>query len=195
MSSRPSTALRCHPAAACPALAGFAVSVDWLARGALSLTFRLTGAMAALRIPAPQAAGPADLLWQHTCCEAFIAVAGRPAYREFNFSPSGQWAIYDFADYRQRLDLSPPDPPPVLTVHRRADGLELAVILDPALLPAAVPGTRLHLGLAGVVEAADGGKSYWALAHTEAQPDFHRQAAFRLDLTVPDTTQPDRASP
>jgi len=43
-----------------------------------------------------------DELWRHTCCELFaapvalVATAQGGAYREFNFSPSGDWAAYAF---------------------------------------------------------------------------------------------------
>jgi hypothetical protein len=29
-----------------------------------------------------------------------------PEYREFNFSPSGEWALYDFRGYRDASDYS-----------------------------------------------------------------------------------------
>ena len=34
------------------------------------------------------------------------------------------------------------------------------------------------LGLGAVVEALGGERSYWALAHGAAQPDFHREDSF-----------------
>ena len=33
-----------------------------------------------------------------------------------------------------------------------------------------------------VIEAADGSKSYWALAHGASQPDFHLRQSFALTL-------------
>jgi hypothetical protein len=40
----------------------------------------------------------------------------------------------------------------------------------------------LQLGLSAVIEAADGSKSYWALAHCATQPDFHLRQSFTLTL-------------
>ena len=45
----------------------------------------------------------ADELWQTTCFEAFLEPRAATAYREFNFSPSGDWAAYDFDGYREGM--------------------------------------------------------------------------------------------
>src|SRR5207253_6068780 len=45
--------------------------------------------------------GRADDLWQTTCFEAFLRRPGEESYREWNFAPSGQWAAYDLAAYRE----------------------------------------------------------------------------------------------
>ena len=41
-----------------------------------------------------------DDLWQHTCFELFIGAKNDAEYYEFNFSPSGEWAAYEFRNYR-----------------------------------------------------------------------------------------------
>ncbi len=181
-------ALLCHPATPCPGVERIEVEVGFTAAGGLSLAYRLRGRIDALRIPAPQPSRAAEGLWEHTCCEAFVA-AGSPAYREFNFSPSGQWAAYAFAGYRQRTEAAAPGPAPAITVRRLADRLDLDALLAPALLPGTGPGcgAALELGLACVVEAADGSRSYWALAHPAARPDFHQRAAFSLRLPAYNT--------
>jgi hypothetical protein len=40
----------------------------------------------------------------------------------------------------------------------------------------------LDLALTTVIEASDGSKSYWALRHGAAQPDFHLRQSFTLAL-------------
>jgi hypothetical protein len=161
------------------------VSVGWTA-GSLQLVYAIAGNIAALRVPAPTGPGPADGLWQHTCLETFVSAEADAAYREFNFSPSGQWAAYRFAFERQRDTTTAPDLP--------APVMQLAVAptlltLDVHLLLAALPSTALHLELAlcAVIEELDGRLSYWALQHPQARPDFHHPAGRLLRLALPRT--------
>jgi hypothetical protein len=170
--------LTCHPATTGAFACGIEVSVAATDDGGLLLRYRITCPPAGLRLPAPQPAGPADGLWQHTCCEAFVMEDGE-AYREFNFSPSGQWAAYRFTGYRARDEAFAPAAEPQLGFTPRVDGCELTATLPVALLP---PGEMLQLGLTAVIEAADGSKRYWALAHCAAQPDFHVRQSFALTL-------------
>lgn len=146
--------------------------------GGLVLIYRITCPPAEILVPSLQPSGPADGLWQHTCCEAFVAEDGA-GYREFNFSPSGQWAVYRFTGYRERDEAFTPEAEPQLNFTPLADGFELRASLPATLLP---PGKALHLGLTAVIEADDGSKSYWALAHCAAQPDFHVRQSFALTL-------------
>lgn len=172
-------ALRCHPASPCAALSAIAVEAALSATGALALSYRGHGDPASLRMPAPLPPGPADGLWQHTCLEAFVAAVDSEEYREFNFAPSGQWASYHFTACRQRdFGFMPPVAPQIAFQHC-ADGFRLDALIAPELLPA---GRSLALGLTAVIEAADGSKSYWALAHCAAQPDFHLRQSFALTL-------------
>ncbi len=146
--------------------------------------YTLTGDTAGLRIPLATAPGPADGLWQHTCFEAFVAAEGEAAYREFNFSPSGQWAAYRFAGERQR-DTSPATdlPAPVMQRAITPTRLTLDVHLPRAALPS--PAQHLVLALCAVVEEHDGRLSYWALQHPQARPDFHHPAGRALRLALP----------
>ena len=181
MSAPKIASLLCHPAAPCAAPVSLEISAASTADGGLDLCYRITCLPADIRLPAPQPPGPADGLWQHTCCEAFVMEDGA-GYREFNCSPSGQWAAYRFTSYRERDTTFAPAAEPLLAITLLADGCELRATLPAALLP---PGNRLHIGLSAVIEAADGSKSYWALAHCAAQPDFHLRQSFTLTLNRP----------
>jgi len=138
----------------------------------------------ALRIPDPRPAEAADELWRHTCCELFVGVAGDTAYREFNCSPSGQWATYRFSAYRRRdaCRQNPALPPPRIVFAATAAGWTLQAQLPAAALPTAAAG-QIELGVAAVLESADGNMSYWALRHAAAQPDFHKRETFVLRLS------------
>lgn len=171
--------LLAHPAAPCAE--GLQLAVVLVPDGAgWRLHYTLTGDLNALAIPAPQPPGPADGLWQHTCFEAFVGTAGHAAYREFNFSPSGQWAAYRFSAERVRDPAAESsNHPPVITSERSADTLDLQVWLPPALLPAPEHNASLNIGLNAVIQTRNGELSYWALHHPRAErPDFHHAAGW-----------------
>jgi len=161
-----------------------AVYVSLSPLGSLALRYSVLGPLDLLSIPAALPPSFVDGLWGHTCFEVFVAVEGSPAYREFNFSPSGQWAAYAFRDYRERENFAMQEVAPQIAVTRLDDYLELNVVLAPALLPFVASGKTLQLGLSAVIEATDGSRSYWALTHPAAQPDFHHPAARRLTLAI-----------
>ncbi len=186
-------ALRPHPSASADAVRAIKVSVDTGTNDGLALAFRLDADTAALRIPSPMsAAGTADGLWQHTCFEAFVAIATEHGYREFNFSPSGQWATYAFHAYRVPAPNTADFSPLQLAVTHHANHLELTTSLPAAALPPRAPGAILQLGLTTVVETKDGALSYWALAHFGERPDFHHRGSFVLTF---DWAPPPASSP
>jgi hypothetical protein len=122
------------------------------------------------------AEGRANRLWESTCFEAFLRAKGEEAYREWNFAPSGQWAAYDFAGYRQGMaeaDVAEP--------YIRMEGNLTWWTLGATV---AVPADKTwQLGLSAVLEEADGTKSYWALAHPPGdKPDFHHADCFAAQL-------------
>lgn len=143
----------------------------------LKLVYILGGSPARLRLPHPTVPKRADGLWQHTCFEAFISVVGSPAYTELNFSPSGEWAAYRFTRYRDgmsNVDVA------ALLIACRQDRARLELSATIALKD--LPSGPLRIGLSAVIEDVDGNKSYWALAHPAAKPDFHDPASFILEL-------------
>jgi len=153
--------------------------------GGLVFFYQISGDMVRLRIPAPQAQSRSDGLWEHTCCEAFLALAGDPAYREFNFSPSGQWAAYAFSGYRRLQQSSTATAAPRISASLTEGRLQLTATLDAESLPPGGAATALQIGLAVVIESSDtvaGERSYWALRHAAGPADFHRRDTFVLEL-------------
>jgi hypothetical protein len=182
----PALHLQCHPAAPAGATLGLTVAVSVTPTG-LQLVYRVAGSCAALRIPPATQPGPADGLWRHTCMEAFVAVEGDAAYREFNFSPSGQWAIYSFAGERVRtfLDVDAAMQPSIqIQIQSSIEQLTLAVHLPWSALPAR--GSMLNVALSAVIEEVNGRLSYWARQHPGEQPDFHHPAGRDLRLALPE---------
>lgn len=174
-------ALSPHPAVCSAVVTAVDAAAGWTADGSLVLNYRLHGAIARLRLPASAGGARGDGLWRHTCCEVFVAREREAGYREFNFSPSGDWAAYAFSATRQRDAAADPgsEARPLVEVRRRADRLDLAATLPAAALPRR--GQWL-IGLSVVVEDETGGLSYWALRHPSAHPDFHHRDAFALNL-------------
>lgn len=180
-----SLTLHCHPATPAPVVRSLEALATMQPDGSLKLAFRLWGDMARLLVPEEKTPTPADNLWEHTCFEAFIGVASETAYREFNFSPSGQWAAYAFSSYRVPDEAPAPVNAPQISTRRFAGRLELEATIPAAALPV---GTTLQIALSAVIEAADivdGCHSYWALRHVAERPDFHQRAAFILELAAP----------
>lgn len=179
--------LLAHPDSA----AGPVRGIDaWAARtrdGYLQLTWRLEAELSRLHIPAATitAGMPAraDGLWRHTCFEVFVSAVHSSAYRELNFSPSGEWAAYGFTAYRAGMAPLDLPAPPVARWHRTPAELTLEVVLSiDDLLPGLGSGP-LRLALAAVIEDASGTLSYRALRHPPGKADFHHPEAFALELT------------
>lgn len=147
--------------------------------GGLSITYAVHGLNLDLRVPTPHAPAPHDALWQTTCCELFLGAVGQSAYREFNFSPSGQWACYDFADTRRPAARPFDCPPPQIEFERSEDLFKLVAMLPKAALPKT---DTLRIAVSAVLEAEGGLHAYWALAHPPGKPDFHAHAGFVMVL-------------
>jgi hypothetical protein len=172
--------LQRHPASEAGDIDSLQVEISLQPSGEIRLTYVLDGNLASLRVPDAQPAGRADGLWRHTCFEAFIRVAGDATYREFNFSPSGQWQAYTFTDYRAGGLLEPAADPAIQCWHE-ANLLTLQATLQPVDLPT---GAHLQIGLSAVIETRDGAISYWALNHAPGKPDFHHPDTFALDINL-----------
>jgi hypothetical protein len=170
--------LRLHPDSLCAAAKRIEVDIARPRPGSLILSYVVSGRISDLRMPPVVAAARADELWRHTCFEAFVRASPGPTYYEFNFSPSTQWAAYQFSSYRSGMRVATEIAAPRIEV--RSDKvtytLQAALELDGLSSP-------LHLGLSAVLEETNGRKSYWALVHPPGKPDFHRADCFALELS------------
>jgi len=163
----------------CPPPDSVEVAVGWtLDVELLTLEVRVSDPFHTILWPAP-AVGRTDNLWQTSCFEAFIGSDTGSGYAEFNLSPSGAWAAYGFDDYRigmRDLDLTaPPQIARTASNHWQAtlDLTGLADLIGPA---------PWRLAITAVIEAEDGRKSYWSLAHPPGKPDFHHADCFAARL-------------
>ena len=127
-----------------------------------------------------------DELWKSTCLECFLG-GSSPSYQEWNFAPNGNWAAYDFDEYRKDMQPAEVDAP---SLHRTSTGDRARFEIDISLCEELTTGI-LQLGLTAViiekssdgVLTADSAKPfYWALSHNGPKPDFHLRESFTLEL-------------
>lgn len=175
-------ALTCHPQTPAHAVRGITARVRRLPDALLVIAFVLEADLSRLRIPAPREARMTHGLWEHTCFEAFIALNDTPAYHEFNFAPSSEWAVYAFERYRKRVPPRDQAVAPAVHVRRLADRLELDTVVHLNSFSASHSTAALRLALSAVIEDASGSLSYWALRHPPGTPDFHHGDAFALTV-------------
>jgi hypothetical protein len=175
--------LKLHPDSRCDAVHDIAVEATRIDKASLRLSYRVSGAMADLRIPPPGRPARTDALWQHTCLEAFLRPGGgdgyldlADGYLEYNFAPSTEWAAYSFAGYRSEMRVIA-DASISIEVDRTDEMLELIALVEG--LPSDI---QWRMGVSAVMEETNGRRSYWALAHPPGKPDFHHSDCFALEL-------------
>lgn len=174
-----------HPGFVSPAIA-IAVEAARTVEGTFAIRYVVTGDVDVVNIPVPvRYASRHSDLWTHTCFEAFVALGESSEYLEFNFSPSTAWDALRFASYRVSGGTFP-FPSPHFDVERPDGRMEVTVALDMAEIPEVAASVTWHLNLSAVIEAKDGTKSYWALAHAPGPPDFHNRDCFIATLPAPD---------
>jgi hypothetical protein len=181
----PELTLHPHPSTPCEWITALTARVDWLSRDLLVLYYCLEGDIDQLQLPAQQRSGHAEGLWERTCFEAFIRPYGVRSYFECNFSPSSEWAIYGFDDYRQGMRAIEPAQAPKIICRRREGELDADV--DVHLSALELPASDLQLAVAAVLQDQSGALSYWALAHPDGKPDFHHSSGFVAALPHPAT--------
>ena len=135
-------------------------------------------------VPPPGNGARTNNLWQHTCFEAFVRAGCEASYAEFNFSNWGDWAAYRFDDRRRGMRnlVGTSEEAGLSYKGDGGDGVYQWLFMTIDALDAT---TDWHVGLSAVIEAKDGTKSYWALAHAPGPPDFHNPDCFIATLPAP----------
>ncbi|MBX5459826.1 MAG: DOMON-like domain-containing protein [Steroidobacteraceae bacterium] len=166
-----------HAYAPTDAVAAVDVHVSTEHPNALTFHYVVDADLTRLRIPAQTESTHADELWRHTCFEAFLRGDAGTAYFELNVSPSTQWALYAFDDYRRGMRPLSPSQPPRIDVEQAEGRLEVRAYLPLTTLPAVT-----RVALAAIIEENTGRLSYWSLNHPADKPDFHHPESFTLQL-------------
>jgi hypothetical protein len=172
-----------HPDSRSFAAARVEVAVACPRADHLVLSYVVTGKMSDIRLPPVMPSARADELWRHTCFEAFVRASSGPAYYEFNFAPSTQWAAYRFDSYRSGMRVATEIAALRIEVQSSADRYTLQAALELDRLPGLSRDATWHLGLSALIEDTSGRKSYWALAHPSGKPDFHHSDCFAHEFS------------
>ncbi len=177
-----SALLSAHPSTPAGAVRSLTVQVRAEAPDTLTFRYALAADLSQVRIPQTRPGARTDLLWQHTCFEAFVGPAEGPGYHEFNFSPSLDWALYRFSAHRTGMAPAALDRAPAIDVRRVDDGLELQSTVCLTRVSGLCGARPWRIGVAAVIEDENGRLSYWALRHPPGKPDFHHPHGFTLEI-------------
>jgi hypothetical protein len=175
--------LKLHPDSLCSAVTYIEVEVMRACAGSLLLSYLVTGRISDLHIPPAVAAARTDEIWRHTCFEAFVRTSLGPAYYEFNFAPSTQWAAYRFDNYRSGMRVATEISAPRIDVQSSRACYRMQASLEMDQMSILRVDRAWRFGLAAVIEETSGHKSYWALAHPPDKEDFHHSDSFALQLS------------
>ena len=117
-----------------------------------------------------------DGLWQTSCMELFAKSSSHTPYLEWNLSPRGYFAYYEFSHYRKPQPSQKGKP-----LFFKQDQLHttLEARLPLPLIPANTQKIQLH---PCAVLSQGGTLSYWAMSHGP-QPDFHHPSQFQVVAT------------
>lgn len=155
------------------------MALDVVHERELVANFRIHGDLEALRVPREGSRLDPERLWEHTCCELSMAPPNGEGYVEWNFSPTGQVARFEFESYRRRHGMAAP----------ATARVSVATVSDQLRLQARVPlttsmGDAIRISTTAVIEDATGQLSHWALHHPCERPDFHHAGGFVATLLL-----------
>jgi hypothetical protein len=161
-----------HPDTPPGAIQSIDAELERAEEGAVA-TFHVLGNISKLILPPPAAPQRTDGLWRTTCFELFVE-RRKGGYREFNLSPSGAWAAYDFDGYRKGMRNADADV--AISFSNESNRLTMIAVIDSEFPDFA------RVGISAVVEEADGAIRYWATSFSPGKPDFHHEAVRSLIL-------------
>ena len=147
----------------------------------LSLAYFLQGNLSTIIIPEPSNLPTRkNELWQTTCFEFFIGIANSTEYWEFNLSPTGDWNVYRFSDYRCQMQEETAFATLPFTLNKQKNSLAINLEIDVNLIINS--NTNLEIAITTVIESSKGEISYWALHHPETIANFHNRNGFILHV-------------
>ena len=147
----------------------------------LTIHYRLKGNLEKIEIPATEKLPiRKNELWEKTCFELFLGIKDTPIYWEFNLSPSGDWNIYWFGDYRKSMQLEEKFESLPFNILRDSNALYLGLEFNLDGLVSVIE--NLEVSITTVIKTKEGDISYWALIHCGNEADFHLRDSFVLEI-------------
>ena len=151
-----------------------------IADDTLRIEYDLNGLNQPADLPTPSPNPARRLqLWQHTCLELLWGPLQHPHYWELNASPTGDWNVFAFSDYRDGMTEEPRITAVEIGTQRHARGLRLVCTVPIAGLERPGP---CRLAPAAIIRLADGQRTFWATHHPGDAPDFHHPLSFTLTV-------------
>lgn len=146
----------------------------------LVLHYDLFDALSQVVLPPANPPERQDNLWQTTCFEFFLGIQNSSQYWEFNLSPSGNWNVYRFSDYRTGMqeETAFTSLPFQIDVKEKRVSLTIDLNLD-AIVP---PTQTLDVAITTVIQIIPHDITYWALHHSGTEADFHLRDSFALKI-------------
>jgi len=147
----------------------------------LTIHYRLKGDLEKIEIPAVEKLPiRKNELWENTCFEFFLGIKNSPIYWEFNLSPSGDWNIYHFDDYRQSMQLENKVESLPFNILRDSNALYLGLEFNLDGLVSIIE--NLDVSATTVIKSKEGDISYWASKHCGKEADFHLRDSFVFEI-------------
>ena len=147
----------------------------------LNLDYLLEGDLSKIIIPSPtKIPTRKHELWQTTCFEFFLGIEHSPQYWEFNLSPTGDWNIYHFTNYRQRMEEETAVTSLPFNIRQQSNSLNINLEINLDLIVDL--NTDLDIAISTVIKSSKGKISYWALTHPETKADFHNRDSFIIHI-------------
>ena len=147
----------------------------------LNLKYLLQGDLSRIIIPsAVTVPTRKDELWTTTCFEFFLGIKDSPKYWEFNLSPTSNWNVYRFTNYRQAMKKETAFTILPFNVRQETNSLNINLEINLDLIINL--DTDLEIAISTVIEDRDRNIDYWALIHPDTQADFHHRDSFIIDL-------------
>lgn len=147
----------------------------------LTVHYKLKGDLERIEIPTVEKLPiRKNELWETTCFEFFLGLKDSPFYWEFNLSPSGDWNIYFFEDYRQLMELEYKVESLPFNLLRDSNALYLRLQFNLDCIISIIE--NLDVSITTVIKSKEGDISYWALKHCGKEADFHLRDSFIFSM-------------